>query len=256
MAETARDEKYVITGEAMLSYPHLFEPEAMNEGEEPVYSACLVFEQGADLRAIRKAIAAAATEVWGNKAKSMFESGALRNPIRRDGEAKGYPEGSVFINVRTRRKPGIVGPYRGPDGKPMPITDPDEVYAGCYVRASLRAFAYDNKGNKGVSFALNNLQKLRDGKRIDGRRRAEDEFEATQDAPDDVFDVEEHVCAQMGCGKALTQAQYERSVKEFGRPMCPACLREWQSGQGAAAPSAAEPAQAPFADDDNPFADQ
>lgn len=107
MAETAQDEKYVITGEAMLSYPHLFEPEAMNEGEEPVYSACLVFEQGADLRAIRKAIAAAATEVWGSKAKSMFESGVLRNPIRRDGEAKGYPEGSVFINVRTRRKPGI-----------------------------------------------------------------------------------------------------------------------------------------------------
>ncbi len=250
MSET--DEKYVITPEAMLSYPHLFEPEAMNEGEEPAYSACLVFEKDADLKALRKAIAAAATEKWGNKAESMFRSGALRSPLRKDGEAKGYPEGSIFLNARTKRKPGIVGPYKGADGKPMPITDPDEVYAGCYVRASLRAFAYDNKGNKGVSFALNNLQKLRDGKRIDGRRRAEDEFDAVQDAPDDVLGGEEHTCAQVGCGRALTASQYEWSVSQFGTPLCPACQKDW--GPQA---EAAKPAATPTPEDtDNPFADQ
>ena len=48
------------------------------------------------------------------------------------------------------------------------------------MRASLRPFTYDTNGSKGVSFALQNLQKLRDGERIDGRLRPEDEFEAIE----------------------------------------------------------------------------
>jgi hypothetical protein len=46
------------------------------------------------------------------------------------------------------------------------------------VRAQLRAFSYDSNGNKGVSFALNNIQKLGDGERLDNRQAATDAFEA------------------------------------------------------------------------------
>jgi len=47
------------------------------------------------------------------------------------------------------------------------------------VRASVTAFAYDRPESKGVSFGLNNIQLL-DGTtpRLDGRKAAEDEFEA------------------------------------------------------------------------------
>jgi hypothetical protein len=40
--------------------------------------------------------------------------------------------------------------------------DETEVYSGAWYRAQVRAFAYENAGNKGVSFGLQNVQKLRD----------------------------------------------------------------------------------------------
>jgi len=43
---------------------------------------------------------------------------------------------------------------------------------------SLNAFAYDRAGNRGISLGLNNIQKLADGERLDGRLKAEDDFEA------------------------------------------------------------------------------
>lgn len=184
----------IITPEAILSYPRLFEPEVGPSGGDPKYSCCLVFPAGSDLKELKKAAIEAAQEKWGEKAVPGIRSGKLRMPFRDDPEDvadKGYPEGSTFMNVRTKKAPGVVSIFPDPnnDGKPMPITDEDEVYAGCYVRASLRAFAYDTQGNRGVSFALNNVQKLRDGERIDGRRAAVDEFEADENAAADLSDL-------------------------------------------------------------------
>ena len=68
--------------------------------------------------------------------------------------------------------------YAGDDGKPERITHPSQIYSGCIVRASLNAFAYDRAGNRGISLGLNNIQKLADGERLDGRLKAEDDFEA------------------------------------------------------------------------------
>jgi hypothetical protein len=51
------------------------------------------------------------------------------------------------------------------------------------ARATVAPFAYNNSGNKGVSFALNNLQICRtDGERLDGRIAAEDDFDDYGDA--------------------------------------------------------------------------
>jgi hypothetical protein len=48
---------------------------------------------------------------------------------------------------------------------------------------SCRAFGYDTNGNKGVSFALVNVQKLADGKRLSGNPSAEDEFGKASSKP-------------------------------------------------------------------------
>lgn len=170
--------KIVITPEAILSYPHLFTPAAPNPLSEPVYSCSLVFPPGTDLSGLKAAALEAAKERWGDKAEPLIKSGKVRLPFRTDAEEKGYPAGSIFINVKSKTRPGIVSRYAGPDGKPQRIENEEEVYPGCRVRASIRAFTYDTNGNRGVSFGLNNLQKLGDGERLDGKRRAEDEFEA------------------------------------------------------------------------------
>ncbi len=172
----------IITPKARISYPHVFEPRAAAPGAEPMYSCSLVFEAGTDLSALKKAVIETARERFGDKSDALIKSGKLRLPFRTDVEEKGYPEGAVFINIRTKSKPGIVDRYAGTDGKPVPITDPDEIYPGCYVRASVRPYAYDTNGNRGVSLALCNIQKLEDGERFDGRKAAQDEFEALEES--------------------------------------------------------------------------
>lgn len=173
----------IITPKAIISYPHLFEPRPTAPGAEPVYSCALVFEAGTDLSALKAEALRAAREKWGEKADAMIAQGKVRLPFRTDGDEKGYPPGSIFINARSKSQPGVVDRFAGPDGKPVRITSPELIYPGCYVRASVRAFAYDVSGNRGVSFALGNIQKLGDGPRLDGRKAAEDEFEALEQAP-------------------------------------------------------------------------
>ncbi len=178
----------ITTPEALLSYEHLFEPTSPEgSGAEPQYSACLVFNKETDLSDLKKAVDDTGRGKWGEKYDSLKESGSLRLPFRTDRlKEKGYQPGSIYLNVRSKQKPGIASKYAGPDGKPQLITDHAEVYSGCKVRATLNVFAYDKAGKRGVSFGLNNVQKLDDGERLDGRLKAEDDFEAIEDKPADI----------------------------------------------------------------------
>ena len=167
----------LITPEAVISYPALFSPKANDRGEE-FYSCALVFLAGTDLSKMEAAALAVGRAKFG--AKFNPQSPAYTWPFRTDVEEKGYPAGSTFFNCKTKDKPGVVDRYAGADGKPRPITDPEEVYAGAKVRVSVAFYAYEKAGNKGVAVALNNVQKLGDGPRLDSRMRAEDEFDAEE----------------------------------------------------------------------------
>lgn len=201
----AKDDVKVITSEVTLSYPNLLVARAgKGANAKAQFSAALVIfpeqqktEAGQKMLGQLKAAALVAAESrWGNKAAEMFRTKALRSPFRDDAEAKSYPEGSIFLNVRTQNKPACVFSYPDPESvkagtpKPKKMTDDEvktQMYAGAKVRASLVAFPYDVDGNKGVSFALNNLQKVGEGERIDGRKAAEDEFDADlSQAPADI----------------------------------------------------------------------
>lgn len=193
----------IITPDAVLSYPNLFTPRLgpnAKQDDKPQYSCALVFLKGADLKPMQRLALEVAKERHGDKTVSMVKQGKLRLPFRDDAEEKGYPEGAVYINVRGQSRPGVVSNVKDPKtGKPMVITDTDEIYAGCVVRASVTAFYYDRNGNKGVAFGLNNIQKLRDGERLDGRRAAEDEFEATEELGEaDLADLDELTMSSAG----------------------------------------------------------
>lgn len=167
----------VITPAARASFPHLFKP-AINKQEptkDPRYSLSLLFPKDADLSALKASVNAILTEKFGTKEKFPKN---LRSPFRDQGEKEfaGYEEGNVFINAWTKSKPGLVGP----DLKDL--TDETQIYAGCWVRASVKPFYYDTNGNKGVAFMLNNVQKVKDGEPLDGRVRAAEEFEAVEAA--------------------------------------------------------------------------
>ena len=163
----------IITPECVLSYPNLFEARSFNDGD-PKYSATLVFLSGVDIGPLKRAALEVLKERWGAKVEDMLTKKQLRLPFR-PGEEKGYPDGSIFMNVTTQQRPGVV------DQRVQPVIDQSDIYAGCFVRASIRPFAYDKAGNKGVSFGLINVQKLRDGDRLDSRTKPEDDFGAVDD---------------------------------------------------------------------------
>lgn len=179
----------LVTPEAIASYPHLFEPRPNMSSGQPEYSVCLVFEPDADLKGMKAAALEVAKEKFGSKTEAMIKSGSLRMPFR-DGEEK-YGKGFTFINTKCKAAPGVVSRFAGADGKPQKIEDPAEIYAGARIRASLSAYAYDVNGNKGVAFGLNNVQKLRDGERIDGRMSADSEFEALESADTSGTDLDD-----------------------------------------------------------------
>ena len=176
--------KKVTTPKGRCSWPKLLVPESMDEGQKKKYSITVIFDEAArqtpEYQALQDAVIECAKSAFGDKAVAMLASGSVRSPFRKDGEEKGYGEGTHFITARSESKPGVVAPYAGEDGRPALFTDEQvakELYPGCYVRAALSVFSYSGK-TKGVSFALNAVQKLGEGDRLDGRKKAEDEFDA------------------------------------------------------------------------------
>ena len=78
------------------------------------------------------------------------------------------------MNSSSNNKPG--GGRCEAGGPPVPIFDPDEFFSGCYGRADINFFPYNQAGNRGVGVGLNNLMLVKEGERLDGRQKAEDAF--------------------------------------------------------------------------------
>lgn len=66
------------------------------------------------------------------------------------------------------------------------LTALNQVYSGVYGRASINFYAFNSNENKGIACGLNNLQKIKDGKPLGGKSRAEDDFDDEDD--DDFLD--------------------------------------------------------------------
>lgn len=163
------DEQTVVTPEATAAYAFVHEPrKGLNVGDEPQYSITLLFDKKTDITTLKNAARAAAKQKFGEKMppglKSPFRDGDMERP---DDETFA---GKTFITAKSKTKPGMV------DQRVQPILDPLDFYSGVICRASVYAYGYDVNGNKGVSFLINNLQKLRDGTRVSGRRPAEEDF--------------------------------------------------------------------------------
>lgn len=176
-----------------LSFPHVKDPVVNVDSEgkpkgKPKYSLAILFDgNDPDVRKSliegEHAILAAAEEQFGVKAATMIKTGALKQPFRRDWEAKGYPEGTVYLNARSIYRPGTVYAWPDETGKPAKVAEEDITkvfYPGAKVRVTMLAFYYDQEGSKGITFGLNNIQKLADGPRLDGWTAAEDDFEADE----------------------------------------------------------------------------
>jgi len=164
-----------------VSFPAVFQKSSY-KGSEPKYSVTMIFDvekfndkEKEQYKKMKKILNRAAVEKFGKKLKD-FPSGWRKG--FRSGDEKsdmdGYGEGKMFAVASSKKMPGVVNRDKIEIGE-------DEFYAGCYARATVSAYAYDNVG-KGVAFGLHNIQKLGEGEDFSGRSNPEEDFDDDVDS--------------------------------------------------------------------------
>ncbi|WP_416148928.1 DUF2815 family protein [Salipaludibacillus sp. HK11] len=171
----------VITGVVRLSYANVWEPKSINGGAEKFSTSLIIAKSDTKtLNAIDEAVNAAIEEGKGKFGGKIPNKAALKLPLR-DGDIDRPDDEAYancyFVNANSNTPPQVV------DKDVNPILERSEIYSGVYARVSINFYAFNTNGNKGVACGLGNIQKIRDGEPLGGRRNAAEDF--TTDVDDD-----------------------------------------------------------------------
>lgn len=169
----------ITTGKVRFSFVNVFEPQVPLSGGDPKFSITLLIPKS-DKATYNKILAAI------DEARTIFcnKNGASALPARpvtplHDGdglkdngeeygpECKGH--WVIAATSKATQKPLII------DAAKNEILDPSEVYSGCYGRAVINFYGYNNV-KKGVGCGLLGVQKLHDGEPF-GIRGSVDDFD-------------------------------------------------------------------------------
>lgn len=177
-----------MTPQFRASYAFVFRPRPAEDGKKPKYGICMLFpKKDPKVRDFLQKLKAQCKKIADEKFPNGIPKKVNWWPLRdgdteRDGEEF---KGMYFLNASSNRRPGVV------DKDANPLMDEEDFYSGCWARATINPFFYDNSGNKGVAIGLNNLQKLRDDEPLSGGSSAEEDFGSgdTEDAGIDDDDL-------------------------------------------------------------------
>lgn len=174
---------------ARLYYPHFFKPQLRKGETDPAkarYQVTVLLPKGVDMSVVLKAVEEAAVDKWG---ADYAKKHKIKKPFLKTEDQPKMSElvddFPVFLRLNSKDKPGVVfasGTACGEDKS-------HEVYGGRWAYVSVRPFAYETEGNKGISLGLQNCQLLEDDERLGGGRvSAEAEFESVgADTTEEMF---------------------------------------------------------------------
>lgn len=178
----------VITPIFRVSFPHIIEPRVPPQGGKAKYGVMAVFspkEFDDQEKARFQDMVRIANEVSIAKFGKPLNQlpGNFKKPFHRGDEKEnyGFTADQVFTNLTSHYKPGVAGA----NGKKIEHPDAETLYPGCYARASVNAYGYDNQG-KGIALGLQNLMFVKHGERLDNRVEASADFEAFASGADDL----------------------------------------------------------------------
>ena len=174
----------LITPPFRVVFPHVFQPDPRNSEKQDTWNVSMLFPKDTNMDHIQAAIDFITDD------KHKGKTRGFKMPIRDGDTDEAFDDyrdshaGTFVMSARTTFKPGLV------DKNLEDIIDPGDFYSGCWARASITAFSYDTAGNKGISFSLNNLQKLKDDEPFTAAgMKAASEFGDAEDA--DIEDDDE-----------------------------------------------------------------
>lgn len=137
----------------------VFDPSRFDDGEKKRFKEMEALLDHVAMEKFKKTVAKFPANF-----KKAFHDGAEKEHLA------GFGAGLVYAKASSFAKPGVVAADRV-----TPIEDREAFYPGCYARASVTAYAYDNV-SKGVAFGLSNLMFVKDGERLDSRTDPTEDF--------------------------------------------------------------------------------
>lgn len=170
MSNPQSDPHIVTIRNVRLSYPVLFQPRAFKNKDgtfsgDLKYSASFLLDKvtnKGDIDALTKAALLTKQEKWQGK-QVNFTGKSIRDGSEKEA-TDGYSDKLVFISASHLPKPGDNWSKCVVDEKLNPVTAEDaKFYAGCYVNATVKAWAQDNGFGKRINWQLVNVQYLRKG---------------------------------------------------------------------------------------------
>ena len=171
-------ENRVITGErTRWSYCNVLQPREDDNGKMK-YSVSLIIpkDDTETVDAIKRAIQYVyndSTETLAGKNGVVPELDDISIPLN-DGDVERPDDAtyknSYYINAKSDYAPNII------DCHGRKLRSDDDVYSGCYGRASITFYAYRKNKNVGIGAGLNNMLKCADGERLGGMISAETDF--------------------------------------------------------------------------------
>lgn len=177
-----------------LAFPNLFVASAPKGGGEKAFSASFLLPPNhPQLKALKDAMKAVATEKWGQKGAAIYAALEAQNKLAlHDGNTKseyeGF-EGMLFVSSRSKIKPTVFDQQKNDVSQESGL-----IYSGCYVNASIELWAQANDFGKRINAQLRGVQFLRKGDAFAGGGSAADadEFDEisapAEDASEDVSD--------------------------------------------------------------------
>jgi hypothetical protein len=180
MADTAKaasKSSRLLTPRFRVSFPSVYEKQSYNNGT-PRYSLTALFypktftdKEKAKWKAILAALDKVSIEAFKKPMKEL-DRGVFKLPFHKgdEKEYQGYgdPEMRFCTLANSKRRPEILTLSNEPVAE-------EDFYAGCWARASVNPYAFNNIG-KGLALGLGNIQKLKDDERFDGFTSGEDDF--------------------------------------------------------------------------------
>lgn len=169
-----------------LCWPALLEPKTDDEGKTR-YSCQALFDSKTDLKVLTDAIHAVKVKTWGADEDQWptFKHEPLKPMGKPDKKGnlifpQGHEAGGFTANFKSNPDypPTVVRKF-GPNKTDVrAVTDPKEIYPGCWAVARVVVASYETPKNTGVTFYLEQVCKFKEGEVITGRAKPEDAFEA------------------------------------------------------------------------------
>jgi len=172
---------------ARISYPHIYEPSAYEEGDPLKFSAKFLLDPSNPNHAAKiKEIKLAAAELMREEFGPEFKPAGLKGVCFANGNTKVDDQGEVkegyadmwVIGASEFVRPAVANR----SGGPVVEGESQAPYGGSYVNATITLWTQNNKWGKRINANLRGVQFVKDGDAF-GRApiSAEEEFEALED---------------------------------------------------------------------------